>query len=122
MKLKNIAFIPVSSESSSQLRAELLRLGLSFFAVRVNGESTLMITTNDLRLIKKLAKISRCDKIYLSDCYRTLVEVSIIGNKFIPIKLGTLKRSLSQNSSSVKTGGFSLIVNEDCKDYFYVAE
>lgn len=118
---RNIAFLSTDRESSQLLRAELFRLGLEFTGVQVNNKFHFMLVTNNLKLIKTLVKTYNCGKFFLSDSRRTLFEVSFIGGKFSPINLGTLKRSLSQESSSCLTsaGTFCLIVNEDNQNYYY---
>jgi hypothetical protein len=112
-----------NTEQSQLLRSELLKNGLSFTSVRVNGQLHFMIVSNDLQLIKKLAKDFKCGKFYLSDSQRTLFEVSIVDN-FKPTKLGQLKRLTqpSGRSGANTSGAFCLVVTEDGQTYHYGVE
>lgn len=111
-------------ELRSKLRLDIINMGLDFFPATINGQKYFAVVTNQLGMMKLLAKKYDQGKIYISDSRRTTFVVSLADNS--PTKLGTLKRSLSQPTtsgvSSTGSGSFCLIVTDSNKDYYYIVE
>ena len=114
--MQNIVFI----KASDKLRLELYTLGLDFLSVKSNSQLFYMVITDNLKLMKKLAKKYEQCTIYISDSRRQTFRLDLIGNKYVPTKLGTLKRSMSSDLAGDSVpGNFCLIVTEYNKEYHY---
>lgn len=122
--MQNIVFI----KSTPEIRSSLFTLGLDFLSVNIENTPHFMVITNQLKLMKQLAKKHNQCTIYTSDSRRQTFRLSIDGDKIHSTKLGTLKRSVSPNGSSVEkdnssdTGASFLVVVEDNSTYHYIVE
>lgn len=117
--MQNIVFLPYSPE----IRSRLFTLGLDFLTVTIENTFYFMVVTNQLKLMKQLAKLHKQCKIYISDSRRQTFRLDLIGDDYFPTKLGTLKRSMSQSSGGLATPGTSfLVVNENNNTYHYIVE
>lgn len=111
--MKNIAFLPASDE----LRADLYIRGLDFFLVKIEGKSQFMIVTNQIRLIKELAREHNINEFHTSDSKRQLHKSIFMSHgsfDYQPFKLGQLTKDPS------KEGIPFLVVTEDNATYHYI--
>jgi hypothetical protein len=126
---QNIVFFPASPE----IRSSLVELGLDFISIKLPTsrlsealgylEPAYMVMTNQLELAKQLAKKHNIHTFYISDNQRQTFRLDLTAGSYLPTKLGTLQRSLSQEGSGVpSTGTFFLTVTEDNKTYTYVCK
>lgn len=118
MNYSNVVFI---TGEITLLRAELLKLGLSYELVQMNGKPTFMVVTNQLGQMISLAKKVKADTITISDRQRSTFVVSVVDKK--PTKLGKLCRVSKETATQLKqSGGFFLIVTDNQTPYYYTAQ
>lgn len=115
--MQNIVFLP----ASDAVRTELFQRGMEFYSCHINNKHHLMIVTNQLRLVKELARENNISEFYISDNRRQLFklisfDVDFVGNSkgfgYLPIKYGKLKRTEDKSNSF-------LVVTENNATYHY---
>jgi hypothetical protein len=101
LKFKNVAFL----STSDALRTDLHRLGLTFFLVKIMGQSQFMIVTDQLRLIQDLSSKHKIVEFFLSDSRRQIFKIFSDNEYgiFFPEKLGILSKTKELKKDSFLT-------------------
>jgi hypothetical protein len=114
----NYQNVIIISGEVSEVRSELLSLGMSFELVNLKGSPSFLVVTNQLEQMISLAKKLKQDTITISDRQRTTFVVSTADKK--PTKLGKLCRISKETAAEIKnSGGFFLVVTDNQVPYYY---